>query len=69
MGHVSKSQSIEIQNHLSHIWYDVLLFIFNYIVFLNVISYTTLNFEIDGTFCKYAFGYGPKDIYGNPNKH
>ncbi len=58
-----------IQNYLNHIWYGALLFTFNYIIFLNGISYTTLSFEIDGTFCRYACGYGPKDICGNPNKH
>ncbi len=38
-----------------------------YIVNFFMSLYTTLDVEIDGTFCKYACGYGPKDNCGNIN--
>jgi hypothetical protein len=53
-----------IQNHLGHIWYG---YSFLLCIDLFMSLYTTLSIEIDGTFCKYARGYGLEGNCGYPN--
>jgi hypothetical protein len=52
-----------IQNHLSHIWYDVLLFIFViWILFFNLILYQTLGPKLISHFVGMCVGMGRKII-------
>jgi len=52
-----------IQNHLRHIWYDVLIFIFlTWNLFFNLILYQTLSFKLISHFVRMHVGMGQKII-------